>query len=147
MAASLLPPRLRDGDQLTRDEFLRRWEQMPELKRAELIDGIVYMPSPVSRIHSKSHSWLNYWLNSYASATPGCTVGLAETWLMSADSAPQPDLSLEIDPKCGGQSRVEGEYSAGAPELLVEVSHTTSARDRGAKLHLYERSGVREYIT
>jgi Uma2 family endonuclease len=66
---------------------------------------------------------------------------------MSLDSAPQPDLALEIDPSCGGQSRVEGEYSAGAPELIVEISHTTSARDGGAKLRLYERSGVREYVT
>jgi Uma2 family endonuclease len=147
MAAPVLPPRLRDGDRLTRDEFLRRWEQMPELKRAELIDGIVSMPSPVSRIHGNFHFRLSYWLGSYVSATPGCEGGLAGTWLMSPDSAPQPDLAIKIDPAYGGQSRVEGEYPAGAPELIVEISHTTSARDRGAKLRLYERSGVREYVT
>ena len=140
-------PRLRDGDRLTRDEFLRRWEEMPELKRAELIDGIVYMPSPVSNVHRNSHFVLSCWLGSYATVTPGCRGGIAGTWLMSQDSAPQPDLSLEIDHECGGQSRVEGGYSTGAPELVVEISHTTSARDRGAKLRLYERSGVREYIT
>ena len=42
-APVLLPP-LREGDRLTREEFLRRWEAMPDLKWAELIDGIVYMP-------------------------------------------------------------------------------------------------------
>lgn len=147
MAAPVLPPRLRDGDRLTREEFLRRWEQMPELKRAELIDGIVYMPSPVSNIHDDFHFRLSYWLGSYVAATPGCRAGIAGTWLMSPDSAPQPDLALKIDPECGGQSRVEGAYSAGTPELIVEVSHTTSARDRGARLRLYERSGVREYVT
>jgi Uma2 family endonuclease len=120
---------------------------MPELQRAELIDGIVYMPSPVSRTHSGFQIGLAHWLVIYAGSTPGCKALAAPTCLMSDDSAPQPDLTLEIDPKCGGQSRVEGDYSAGAPELTVEISHTTSARDRGAKLRLYERSGVREYVT
>lgn len=147
MAAPVLPPRLRDGDRLTRDEFLRRWEQMPELKHAELIDGIVYMPSPVSRIHSDFHFCLTHWITTYSAETPGCSGGLAPTVLMAPDSAPQPDLVLEIDPRYGGQSRIEGAYSAGAPELIVEISHTTSARDRGVKLRLYERSGVREYVT
>jgi len=65
---------------------------------------------------------------------------------MSADSAPQPDLALKILPEFGGQSTLEGEYAAGAPELIVEVSHTTSTWDTGVKLRLYERNGVQEYI-
>ena len=36
MAAPVSPPPLRDGDRLTSDEFLRRWEAMPDLKHAEL---------------------------------------------------------------------------------------------------------------
>jgi len=54
---------------------------------------------------------------------------------------------LRIRPERGGQSRLEGKYAAGAPELIVEISHTTAAKDKGVKLRLYERSGVREYIT
>jgi Uma2 family endonuclease len=147
MAAPVFPPLLRDGDRLTRDEFMRRWEQMPDLHFAELIDGIVYMPSPVSRVHGVFHSRSNYWLVSYIAATPGCEAADAVTWLMSEDSAPQPDLSLRIESAFGGQSRIEGEYPAGAPELVVEISYTTSAKDMGAKLRLYERSGVLEYVT
>lgn len=147
MAAPVLPPRLRDGDRLTRDEFLCRWERMPDLKRAELIDGIVYMPSPVSDVHGVFHIRLSYWLGSYIAATPGCAAGSAATWLMSEDSAPQPDLALRIEPEFGGQSRIEGDYPAGAPELIVEISHTTGAKDMGAKLRLYERSDVLEYLT
>jgi hypothetical protein len=98
MAAPVLPPLLRDGDRLTRDQFLRRWEQMPEVKHAELIDGIVYMPAPVSKVHRNFHFQLSGW-------------------------------------------------RAGAPELIVEISHTTGDKDKGAKLRLYERSAVREYIT
>jgi Uma2 family endonuclease len=147
MAAPHLPPLLRDGDRLTRDEFMRRWEQMPDLMRAELIDGIVYMPSPLSDIHGDFQIRVSYWLVFYTAATPGCKARASGTWLMSEDSAPQPDLALRIGAEYGGQSRMEGEYPAGAPELAVEISHTTSTRDKGAKLRLYERSGVLEYVT
>lgn len=144
-AAPALPPPLREGDRLTREEFLRRWEAMPDLKRAELIDGVVHMPSPVSAIHADFHSTLSGWLMLYRTATPGCVSGSGSTWLMAGDNVPQPDLHLLIQPEYGGQSRVET-YRLGAPELVVEISHTTSSKDAGAKLRLYERSGVREYL-
>lgn len=147
MAAHILtPPPLRDGDQLTSDEFLRRWEAMPGLKHAELIDGIVHMPSPVSRPHSDVQAYLATWLGIYAIRTPGCCPGLEGTWLMGERNVPQPDNTLRILPEYGGQSRDEGAYSAGAPELVVEVAVSTSARDVGDKLKVYERMGVREYL-
>jgi len=146
MAAPVSPPPLRDGDRLTSDEFMRRWEAMPDLKHAELIDGIVYMPSPVSRHHGASHSPLHVWLAIYAASTPGCYAGLEETWLMAARNVPQPDCTLRILPEFGGQSTVAGDYYAGAPELVVEVATSSRARDLGVKLKLYERKGVREYL-
>jgi Uma2 family endonuclease len=71
---------------------------------------------------------------------------MATTFLMSNDSVPQPDLALKILPEYGGQSRIEGKYPAGAPELIVEVSNTTASKDGGEKLLLYERSGVCKYL-
>jgi Uma2 family endonuclease len=62
---------------------------------------------------------------------------------MDPESVPQPDIDLLIESQFGGQSREET-YGVGATELVVEVSYSTSARDAGAKLRLYERSGVRE---
>ena len=51
-----IPP-LENGDRLTRDEFMRRYEAMPGLKKAELIEGVVYVPSPVRhRHHGRPHS-------------------------------------------------------------------------------------------
>jgi hypothetical protein len=41
-----IPP-LENGDRLTRAEFERRYDAMPNLKKAELIKGIVYLGSPV----------------------------------------------------------------------------------------------------
>jgi Uma2 family endonuclease len=147
MAVPNLPPLLRDGDRLTRDEFVRRWDQMPDLKHAELIDGIVYMPSAISYIHGDYHSRMGYWAACYRMATPGCTAAMLGTWLMAEDSAPQPDVALWIESEFGGQSRLEDDYPVGAPELALEISDTTSSKEGGPKLRLYERSGVQEYLT
>ena len=104
------------------------------------------MPSPLSNIHGDYHTRLSGWLIFYEQSTPGCVSSACGTWLMAKDDVPQPDLALRILAEHVGQSRLEGEYPAGAPELIIEVSHTTSARDLGVKLRLYERSGVREYL-
>jgi Uma2 family endonuclease len=146
IAASVSPPPLRNGDRLTSDEFMRRWEAMPSLKHAELIGGIVYMPSPVSLPHGDFHLPLSTWIGFYVAATPGCWGGVESTWLMGDRDVPQPDIALRILPEYGGQSRVEGIYAVGAPELIVEVAASSRSRDLGAKLKLYERIGVREYL-
>ena len=38
-------PRLHNGDTLDADEFMRRYEAMPDVKKAELIEGVVYIMS------------------------------------------------------------------------------------------------------
>ena len=146
MTAPVLPPPLREGDRLTPDEFLRRWDSMPDVKFAELIDGIVHMPSPLSNIHGNFEHRMNVWLGFYTLFTPGCPAVSNVTWLLSGESVPQPDVAMRIPHTLGGQSRVEGKYPTGPPELIVEISHTTFSRDSGPKLRLYERSGVTEYL-
>jgi len=145
--AVALPPPVREGDRLNSSEFLRRWEAMPSLKRAELVDGVVFVPSPVGHPHSTSHNAFNAWLWLYKDLTPGCEAGSDGTWVMGPKDVPQPDIFLRILPEYGGQSRVEGEYAAGAPELIVEVGGSSLSRDLGVKLDLYRRAGVREYLT
>jgi Uma2 family endonuclease len=131
---------------LTLEEFLRRWGVLPDLKNAELIDGVVYVPSPVSLEHSELDTLIHLWLAYYAQATPGCRAGNNSTWLMLG-SAPQPDAHLRILPSHGGQSGSEKSLGAGAPELAVEISVTSAELDFGPKKRLYQRAGVREYIT
>jgi Uma2 family endonuclease len=140
------PPGLVTGERVTVEEFLRRWEDLPDLKNAELIDGVVYVPSPVSLDHGRLDSRIILWLAYYAQATPGCDNGNNSTWLMSG-SAPQPDAYLQILPSHGGQSGSHGPLGAGAPELAVEICVTSTEVDFGPKLALYQRAGVREYIT
>lgn len=146
-APAILPP-LIDGDRLTRDEFLRRWDAMPALKHAELIDGVVYLSFPVSRDHGFDVFDCHVWLAHYVAATPGCQGGTNSTWLMGlGDDAPQPDLALCVLPEYGGQSREVRKLAAGVPELILEAAYSSKAYDLGPKLKLYERSGVPEYVT
>jgi len=120
---------------------------MPELKHAELIDGVVFMASPVSVPHGDFHFRMSGWLWLYCGRTPGCR-GLSDTtWIMGPGDVPQPDIALMVLPEFGGQSLQAGGYAKGAPELVLEVSSSTMSRDLGAKLDLYRRAGVREYIT
>ncbi len=146
LTAPVSPPPLLEGDSLTSDEFMSRWEEIPDLKRAELIEGIVYMSSPVSLGHGRFEYVLTAWLSSYTAGTPGCMGSLEATWLMTEHNVPQPDITLTIVPEQGGQSRVKGPYHSGAPELIVEVAVSSHSRDFGAKKRLYERMGVREYL-
>lgn len=141
-----LPPALREGDRISREEFLWRWEAEPDLKRAELIDGTVHMPSPVSRLHSRFTRMLIGWISIYSAGTPGTDCGNDSTWLM-LQSAPQPDVDLCLLPEYGGNSREAGAYISGAPELAVEVCASSASYDLGPKLDLYRRAGVREYLT
>lgn len=133
------------GDKLTVDEFLRRWETMPELKKAELIGGVVYMPSPLSVGHGRSDLGLGYLLMHYALQTPGTDAASNATWRMLQD-APQPDIVLRVVEAHGGQSKAEY-YFHGAPELAAEVCHSSTACDLHQKKDLYRQAGVREYLT
>lgn len=139
-------PPLCAGDKLTREEFLRRWEQHPEIKFAELIGGVVYMPSPLPRIHGVTDNHVSGWLWVYSAQTPGTEAGNNATTFMEDDEAPQPDDYLRILPEFGGQSRNEGKYVGGGAELLVEVSVSSASIDLNQKRDLYEREGVSEYL-
>jgi Uma2 family endonuclease len=139
-------PPLENGDRLTRPEFERRYEAMPEVKKAELIEGVVYMPSPVRyEGHGRQHSALNGWLVVYVASTPDVEVGDNSTIRLDLDNELQPDVLLRIAD--GGQSRVDEDgFLDGAPELVAEVASSSVAYDLHQKLHTYRRHGVREYV-
>jgi Uma2 family endonuclease len=144
---SYCPP-LEAGDHLSRHEFERRYAAMPDLKKAELIEGIVYMPAALRyRRHGKPHGDLMTWLGMYAALTPGVEAADNPTIRLDLDNEPQPDALLRIDDACGGQSRIsEDDYVEGAPELIVEIASSSAAYDLYEKKQVYRRNGVQEYI-
>jgi acyl-CoA synthetase (AMP-forming)/AMP-acid ligase II len=143
--AELGAPPLAPGDNLTREEFLRLWEMNPDIKKAELIGGIVYMASPVSKDHGVMDGYVGTWLGVYQVATPGTEMGHNTTSIL-LDDTPQPDDFLRILPEYGGASWTEATYLAGAPELFVEVCLSRAAYDLHQKFDLYESAGVQEYL-
>jgi Uma2 family endonuclease len=138
---------LENGDRLTRAEFERRYDAMPNLRKAELIEGIVQMPSPIRVEHMEADLVVLTWLGVYVAATPGVRGGGDGSVRLDADNEVQPDALLRIDAACGGQSRVAADgFIEGAPELVVEISGSSASYDLHAKLHIYRRAGVCEYI-
>jgi len=143
---TLLP--LESGDRLTRTEFERRYQAMPHLKKAELIEGVVYVPSPVrSTSHAQPHGCIITWLGVYAAATPGVELNDNATVRLDLDNEPQPDALLRLDERVGGQSRLSpDDYIEGGPELIVEVAASSAAYDVHDKLRVYRRNQVQEYL-
>ncbi len=141
-------PPLVDGERLTRDEFERRYDAMPGVNKAELIEGVVRMPSPVRLDqHGDPHSCLIGWLWVYRAGTPGVRSGDNSSLRLDMSNMPQPDGLLIIRPEHGGQVRIGADgYVEGGPDLIAEVSASTADRDLGEKQEAYRRNEVREYI-
>lgn len=141
---TILP--LENGDRLTRQEFEIRYENMPLLKKAELIEGIVYMGSPLRiNLHGEPHAHIMLWLGFYKTFTPHLQLGDNSTVRLDQENEPQPDALLRI--KKGGQSLIsEDDYVEGAPELIVEIAASTVSIDLHDKLRAYRRNQVQEYL-
>ncbi|KAB8317949.1 Uma2 family endonuclease [Tolypothrix campylonemoides VB511288] len=142
-----LPP-LESGDRLTRQEFERRYAAMPQIKKAELIEGVAYVASPVRiKNHGRPHAQVMAWVTAYWVATPGVDLADNTTVRLDADNEPQPDVLLRIEPEVGGNSRIsDDDYVEGAPELIVEIAASSASYDLKDKLNAYRRNGVQEYI-
>lgn len=141
-----IPP-LESGDCLTRLEFERRYRAMPQVKKAELIEGSVYMASPCQfESHAEPHADLMGWLGNYKVATPGVRLGDNPTVRLDSDNEPQPDALLMIDGAMGRARLSDDGYVEGAPELVAEVAASSVAIDKGDKKRAYRRNGVQEYL-
>jgi Uma2 family endonuclease len=141
-------PPLENGDHLTRDEFERRYEAMPHVKKAELIEGVVYMPSPVRlRRHADPHANLVCWLVYYRAFTPGVCAGDNATLRLDLDNESQPDVAMIVEPSHGGQAQLsEDDYVVGGPEFVAEVASSKVSIALNTKLQVYQRNGVQEYL-
>ena len=138
---------MENGDRLPRWEFERRYLARPDIKKAELIEGVVHMASPVRATHAEKHSDLLAWLRVYGASTPGVSVLDNATVRLDLDNEPQPDVLMRIESAAIGQSHVDADdYVTGAPELVVEVVASSAAYDLHDKLHVYRRNGVLEYL-
>lgn len=137
---------LEAGDRMTRAEFHRRYLEHPEIRKAELIEGVVYLPSPVRYDqHAEPHGLVTRWLSAYCDRDANVTFGIEPTVELDNDNEPQPDVALRY--KTGGTSSRSPEgYLVGPPELVIEIAASSRAYDMHDKLRAYRRNGVQEYI-
>ena len=134
---------LENGDVMSRAEFHRRYSQCPDLHRVELIEGVVYVPSPIRILgHADEQGLMLDWLSAYAAVHPGVKHSPPGTVLLDDENEPEPDAMLYRVTA----DRYEDGYLRGAPELIVEIAGSSRARDLHQKKRAYEGAGVREYI-
>lgn len=139
-----IPP-LENGDRLSRAEFERRYQAMPQVKKAELVEGVVYMTSPLRlRSHGEPHGDLITWLGTYKAFTPGAVLGDNPTVRLDPDNEPQPDAVLFVP---GRQATISSDdYIEGAPEWVAEIAASSVAIDLHDKKRAYCRNSVQEYM-
>ena len=137
-----------NGDTLSRPEFERRYNAMPNLKKAELIEGVVFMPAALRHDqHGGPHILISTWLGTYLLATPEIDASDNASVRLDLDNMPQPDCSLFLPVFAGGTAKLgEDGYFEGAPDLVCEIAASSASIDMNHKLRVYRRNGVREYL-
>jgi Uma2 family endonuclease len=139
-------PLLESGDRLTREEFHCRYSARPDVKKAELVEGVVYVPSSTRfDLHGEQHAGVVSWLGAYKARTPGVRLGDNATVILDPNNEVQPDAILMRE-EPGGPRLTEEHYIEGAPQLVVEVAASSASYDLHDKFEAYRRNGVREYV-
>jgi len=139
---------LESGDRLSREDFEHRYAAS-NVKKAELIEGVVYVVSPLRfTSHGKPHILMSTWLNIYQMNSPGLEIGIEPTVRLDPDNEVQPDVVLfrsDSSVSCSVNIDLDG-YLTGSPDLIVEIAASSASYDLHTKKDVYERNGVREYI-
>lgn len=134
-AEATIAPRitLHSGDVMSRTEFHDRYEHTAKGFKAELIDGVVFVASPVQLKHSRPDNLFHGLLAFYEARTPGVESAANATVLLGPSDEVQPDSLLRVRPNYGGRSKpateATGDYVVGPPELVVEIANTSRSID------------------
>jgi Uma2 family endonuclease len=130
-----MDPELRPR-RISRVEFNKLYEMgMFEDERVELLRGVIVPMSPEGIPHVSTSVWLNRRL--VRGLDDEYVVRPEKPFAANDDSEPVPDfLITREDPRSGHPSTAL---------LLIEISHSSLRKDRGAKRDLYAEVGVPEY--
>ena len=139
-------PSLESGDHLTREEFHARYCERPDIKKAELVEGVVYVASPVrARAHGRPHGAMMAWLGTYQATTPDVWLLDNATLRLDAPNEVQPDAILFRE-GLDGPTVTSDDYIEGPPQIVVEIAASSVSYDLHEKKEVYRRNGVPEYV-
>jgi Uma2 family endonuclease len=127
-------------ERMTAEEFFRG---APEDRKAELIDGVMIMPSPPFDPHERLQNFLLTLLRVYVEELElGEVRGSRTPVELGIDQVPEPDVLFVAKQRA---HIIQNKGILGAPDLVIEIlSAGTAHRDRGRKFRAYERAGVGE---
>ena len=137
-----MPPALQTQPELY---SLKQYEALPESRRAEVFEGVLYDMASPSQIHQTILLELSTLLNIYVkSRQGGCRVFPAPFDVLLSErprTIVQPDLMIVCD-----KNKLDGNRCNGAPDFIIEiVSPGNPSDDYIRKLYYYKNYGVREY--
>ncbi|MBQ8588988.1 MAG: Uma2 family endonuclease [Firmicutes bacterium] len=124
---------------------LEDYYDMPEERRVELIDGVIYDMTAPHQVHQRITTAIWGTLEAYIRKRNGKCVAFtspADVRLMKDDKTMvQPDVFVVCD-----RNKLTGYTVEGAPDLIIEIlSPSTIRKDMLVKLSKYVEAGVREY--
>lgn len=128
------------AERMTSAQF---FEEAPEDRKAELIDGIMVIPMPPLVIHERLQTFLLTLLRLYVEEFDlGEVFGSRTPVELNTAYTPEPDVLFVS----GKRSNIVGEKGIkGPPDLVIEILSVGTARlDRGEKFYAYESAGVEE---
>ena len=161
--ADLTPERavaeLRTGACLSQPVFHAVYERTPPGFKAELVEGVVFMASPLSRRHGTRHVKFGSILSLYEDATPGVEAADNTSVVCTGLAESQPDLYMRVRRDHGGRSRTfsqvegvrvesddDGDHLTTGPEFVLEVAKSSLTLDLNGKRRDYRAGGVEEYV-
>lgn len=129
----------------SRECTLEDYYQLPDERRAELIDGVIYDMSAPTIIHQKISLEISVRFHAFISQKKGACMVFSAPVDVQLDcdekTMVQPDVGIVCD-----SSKIQRFGVYGAPDFLVEViSPSTKKKDYTLKLSKYIEAGVREY--
>lgn len=124
---------------------LEQYESLPDEKRVEVFDGVVYDMTSPSQIHQSISMQLSTIINNYILRKKGpCSIFSAPFDVKLSDTPlimVQPDIMVVCD-----KDKLDEKRCNGAPDFIIEiVSPNNPSDDYIRKLYYYKNYGVREY--
>ena len=120
---------------------------LPDGKRAELIDGNLYMIAPPSTRHQLIMNDINIAIYNYIKSKGGKCKVIPAPFAVFMENAEgninyvEPDISIICDP-----DKLNDKGCNGAPDWIIEIVSPSSRKmDYITKTNLYMNAGVKEY--